>query len=35
VEEAQQIIETWRIDCNTERPHRALKQRAPADFAAD
>lgn len=35
LEEAQQIIEAWRIDYNTERPHRALKQRTPAAFETE
>jgi putative transposase len=30
LEEARQVIEGWRIEYNTERPHRALKQRTPA-----
>lgn len=30
LEEARQIIEAWRIDYNTERPHRALNQQTPA-----
>ena len=30
LEEARQVIEAWRIEYNTERPHRALKQRTPA-----
>jgi transposase InsO family protein len=30
LEEARQTIEAWRIDYNTERPHRALGQQAPA-----
>ncbi len=30
LEEARQTIEAWRVDYNTERPHRALKQRTPA-----
>ncbi len=30
LEEARQIIEAWRIEYNTERPHRALGQRTPA-----
>ena len=29
LEEARQIIEAWRIDYNTERPHRALGQETP------
>lgn len=34
VAEAQQIIEAWRIDYNTVRPHRSLKQLMPAAYAA-
>jgi putative transposase len=34
VEEAKQTIEKWRVDYNTERPHRSLKQATPAAFAA-
>jgi putative transposase len=34
VEEAKQTIEQWRVDYNTERPHRSLKQATPAAFAA-
>ena len=30
LEEARQTIETWRVDDNTERPHRALQQQTPA-----
>lgn len=32
--EAQQIIEGWRQEYNTERPHRGLGQRTPAEYAA-
>jgi putative transposase len=28
--EARQVIEAWRVEYNTERPHRALGQRTPA-----
>jgi putative transposase len=31
--EARQIIETWRIDYNTERPHTSLGGLAPAVYA--
>lgn len=34
LEEARQIIEAWRIDYNTERPHRALKQLTPTAWMA-
>ena len=34
VEEASQTIEQWRVDYNTERPHRSLKQQTPVAFAA-
>jgi putative transposase len=30
LEEARHTIEAWRIDYNTERPHRALRQQTPA-----
>ena len=29
LEEARQMIEAWRLDYNTERPHRALGQQTP------
>ena len=32
--EAQQQIETWRQEYHTERPHRGLGQRTPAEYAA-
>ena len=31
--DARQIVETWRQDSNTERPHRALGDRTSAAFA--
>ena len=34
IAEAQQIIEAWRIDYNTVRPHRSLGQLTPAAYAA-
>ena len=34
LEEAQQVIEAWRVDDNTARPHRALKQQTPAAWTA-
>jgi putative transposase len=34
LEEARQTIEAWRVEYNTERPHRALKQRTPAAVEA-
>jgi putative transposase len=34
VAEAQQIIEAWRVDYNTVRPHRSLGQQTPAAYAA-
>jgi putative transposase len=34
VAEAQQIIEAWREDYNTVRPHRSLGQQTPAAYAA-
>lgn len=32
--EARQIIETWRIDYNTNRPHTSLNGLTPSEFAA-
>ena len=32
--EARQIIEAWRVDYNTARPHSSLGYRTPAEFAA-
>ena len=32
--EAQQHIEAWRVEYNTERPHLGLDQQTPAEFAA-
>lgn len=32
VAEAQQILDHWRLDYNTERPHKSLGQRSPADL---
>ena len=32
--EARQIIEEWRIDYNTKRPHTSLKGLTPTEFAA-
>jgi putative transposase len=34
LEEARQIIEAWRVEYNTERPHRALNQQTPAAVVA-
>lgn len=31
---AQQIIETWRLDYNSERPHKSLNKMTPEEFAA-
>jgi putative transposase len=33
VEEAKQRIETWRQDYDESRPHQALAELAPAEFA--
>jgi putative transposase len=33
LEEARQIIEAWRLEYNTERPHGSLGQQTPAEFA--
>jgi len=35
LEEARQIIEAWRMEYNTERPHRALGQRTPASMVEE
>ena len=32
---ARDIIEAWRIEYNTERPHSSLGNRTPQEFAAD
>lgn len=34
LKEARQIIEAWRIDYNTNRPHTSLKGLTPLEFAA-
>ncbi len=34
LEEARQTIESWRVEYNTERPHRALQQQTPAAWIA-
>lgn len=34
VEEAKEIIENWRIEYNTKRPHKALGKLTPSEFAA-
>jgi len=34
LEEARRVIEAWRVEYNTERPHRSLGQRTPAAVAA-
>jgi putative transposase len=34
VEEARRIIEAWRLDDNSVRPHGSLRQQTPAEFAA-
>jgi len=34
VAEAQTVIEGWRVDYNTVRPHSALQQQTPAAYAA-
>lgn len=31
--EARELIEDWRIDYNTERPHSSLKYQTPEEFA--
>jgi hypothetical protein len=32
--EAKQLIEAWRLEYNVSRPHRALAERTPAEFAS-
>jgi len=32
--DAQQKIETWRLDYNSFRPHKSLRQLTPEEFAA-
>jgi len=32
--EAKQVIEAWREEYNVSRPHRALADRTPAEFAS-
>ena len=32
--EARQVIEAWRVEYNTERPHSSLGQRTPSEYAA-
>ncbi|MDP9354570.1 MAG: IS3 family transposase [Chloroflexota bacterium] len=34
LEEARQIIEAWRVEYNTEHPHRALQQQTPGAWIA-
>jgi hypothetical protein len=34
LEEAKAKIEAWRVDYNESRPHQALAELAPAEFAA-
>lgn len=34
LEEARQVIEAWRVEYNTERPHRSLQQQTPAAAVA-
>ncbi len=34
LEEARTVIEAWRVDYNTERPHTALHHQAPAVYKA-
>jgi putative transposase len=31
--EAQQMVETWRVEYNESRPHRSLGERTPNEFA--
>jgi putative transposase len=32
IAEAQQILDAWKAEYNTERPHRSLANRSPAEF---
>lgn len=32
LEEAREIIEAWRIDYNTVRPHGSLENKTPQEF---
>jgi putative transposase len=34
IADAQTVIEAWRVDYNTVRPHRSLRQLTPAAYAA-
>jgi putative transposase len=34
MEEAAAKVEAWRSDCNESRPHQALGERTPAEFAS-
>jgi putative transposase len=34
LEEARQTIEAWRVEYNTERPHRGLRHQTPVAYAA-
>ena len=34
ITEARQLIENWRREYNESRPHRALAQRTPSEFAS-
>ena len=34
MEEAKVKIEAWRMDYNESRPHQALQEQTPAEFAA-
>ena len=33
IDQAKQIIEDWRMDCNHVRPHSSLNNKNPAEFA--
>ena len=35
LEQAKQIIELWRIEYNTDRPNKALRNRTPEEFAKE
>jgi putative transposase len=35
LEEARQVLEKWRIEYNTQRPHSSLKDRTPAEYLVE
>ncbi|MGA2906608.1 MAG: transposase, partial [Terracidiphilus sp.] len=34
LDEAKQLIESWRREYNESRPHRSLGERTPSEFAS-